>query len=116
MRYKELINYEIMYEKNDKKSDVSGYLLKIRKKGDKTYISKNLFFDGNRFVSKQMTEFNSKNVVFMKYRGKIVPYKLRATKAYFDKTSNTNDKRTAPKFLFDLVYPDPTEVKNYMFI
>lgn len=33
------------------------YSLKIRKKGNKTYISKNLFFDGNRLVSKQTKEF-----------------------------------------------------------
>ena len=52
----------------------------------------------------------------MKYRGKIVPYKLSVTKAYFDKISNTNDKWTVPKFLFDVVYPDPTEVRNYMFM
>ena len=50
--YKELINYGIIYEKKDKKSDVAGFSLKIRKKGDKTYISKNLFFDGNGLVSK----------------------------------------------------------------
>ena len=34
----------------------------------------------------------------MKYRGKIVLYKLKVTKAYFDKISNPNDKRTAPNF------------------
>ena len=51
----------------------------------------------------------------MKYRAKIVPYKLKVTKAYYDKISNSNDKWTAPKFLFDVVFPDPTEVKNYMF-
>ena len=53
--YKESFNYGITYEKNDKKMAV--YSLKIRKKGNKTYISKNLFFDGNRLVSKQTKEF-----------------------------------------------------------
>ena len=65
--YKELINYGITYEKKNKKSDAAGYSLKIRKKGDKTYISKNLFFDGNGLVSKQMKYFNSKNVIFKWY-------------------------------------------------
>ena len=34
----------------------------------------------------------------MKYRGKIVPYKVKVTKAFFDKISNPDDKRTAPNF------------------
>ena len=45
----------------------------------------------------------------------MVLYKLRVTKTYFDRISNTNDKQTASKFLFDVVYPDPTEVRNYLF-
>ena len=45
----------------------------------------------------------------------MVLYKLRVTKTYFDRISNINDKRTACKFLFDAVYPDPTEVRNYVF-
>ena len=113
--YKELINYGITYEKKNKKSDVAGNSLKIRKKGDKAYTSKNLFFDSNRLVSKQMKEVNNKNVIFMKYRGKLVPYKLSVTKAYFDQISNANDKRTRSKFLFDVFYSHPTEVRNYMF-
>ena len=43
---------ELRTKKKDKKSDVTGYFLKVRKKGDKTYISKNLFFDSVRLVSK----------------------------------------------------------------
>lgn len=55
--YKKSFNYGITYEKKDKKSDVAVYSLKIRKKGNKIYISKNLFFDGNRLASKQTKEF-----------------------------------------------------------
>ena len=32
------------------------------------------------------------------------------------KISNTNDKRNAYEFFFDIVFPNPTEVKNLMFV
>ena len=38
------------------------------------------------------------------------------TKAYYDKISNTNGKCKANKFFFDIVFPNPTDVKDYMFV
>ena len=38
------------------------------------------------------------------------------TKAYYDKISNTNNKRNMCEFFFDIVFPNPTEVKNFMFV
>ena len=37
-------------------------------------------------------------------------------KAYYDKISNTNDKRNAHELFFDIVFPNPTEVKNFMLV
>ena len=75
-----------------------------------------MFFDGNRLVQKQAKEFDYKNVIFIKYQGNFVLYKLNITKAYYDKISNTNDKRNAYEFCFNIVFPNPTKVKNFMFV
>ena len=59
---------------------------------------KNSFFDRNRLVQKQRKEFDSKNVIFIKYQGDFVPYKLNVAKAYYDKVPNTNDKGNVNEF------------------
>ena len=41
---------------------------------------------------------------------------MKITKTYYDKISNTNNKRNAFEFFFDIVFPNPTEVKNLMFV
>ena len=46
----------------------------------------------DQFKNKQKN-LTVKNVIFIKYQGDFVPCKLNMTKAYYDKTSNTNDKR-----------------------
>ena len=106
-----------IWKKNKKKqSDITGYSLKTRKKTKKTknktnnkdYILKNLSFDGNRLVQKQRKQFDGKYVIFIKYQGDFVPYKLNITKAYYDKISNTNDKRNMNELFFDIVFPNPT--------
>ena len=70
----------------------------------------------NRLVQAQTKEFDNKNVIFIKYQGSFVPYNLNITKAYYDKISNTNNKRNAYEFFFNIIFPDPTEVKNFMFV
>ena len=37
-------------------------------------------------------------------------------KAYYDKIYNTNTKRTVYEFFFDIVFPNLTKVKNFMFV
>ena len=54
--------------------------------------------------------------MFIKYQSNFVPCKLNIRKAYHDKISNTNDKRNAYEFFFDIIFPDPPEVKNFMFV
>ena len=107
---------ELHLKKNNKQTVIAGYSLKTRKKNNKDYILKSLFFDGNRLVQKQAKEFDNKNVIFIKYLDSFVLCKLNITKAYYDKLSNTNDKRNAYTFFFDIVFPNPTEVKNFMFV
>ena len=76
---------------------------------------KNSFFDRNRLVQKQRKEFDSKNVIFIKYQGDFVPYKLNVTKAYYDKflIQMTNAMRTS---FSQIVFPNARDVKNFMFI
>ena len=37
-------------------------------------------------------------------------------KAYYDKISNTNEKHNVYEFFSDITFPNPTEVKNFMFV
>ena len=58
-------------------------------------------------------KYKYKNI---KYQGNFVPYKLNIRRAYCNKISSTNDKRNAYELFFDIVFPDPTEVRNFMFV
>ena len=109
-----LFDYAITFEKETNWK--SRIFTKNKKKTNKDYILKSLFFDGNRLVQKQAKEFDYKNVIFIKYQGNFVLYKLNITKAYYDKISNTNDKRNAYEFCFNIVFPNPTKVKHFMFV
>ena len=109
--YKELFDYGITFKKI-----IQQDIHSKQEKKNKNCILKSSFLIGNRLVQKQTKEFHNKNVIFIKYQGNFVPYKLNITKAYYCKISNRNDKRNAYEFFFNIVFPDPTEVKNFMFV
>ena len=50
------------------------------------FISKkNFFFNKDKLLENLIKENNNKNVIFMKYQGKIYPFKIELTKAFFKK-------------------------------
>ena len=49
------------------------------------FISKNNFFNKDKLLENLIKENNNKNVIFMKYQGKIYPFKIELTKTFFKK-------------------------------
>ena len=55
-------------------------------------------------------------MIFLKYRGKIYPFKLEITKHYITKFSDATDEWNSYKFLFDILFSSPTDRKRFMFV
>ena len=73
---------------NKKSSDVKGYTISLKEEKDKIYLEKQIFFDRERTLEQIFEENDRKIVIFFEYRGKIYPFKLIITKAYFEKIKN----------------------------
>ena len=77
-------------------------------------MKKRFFFDRKRTLEQIFEENDRKNVTFFEYRGKIYPFKLKVTKAYFAKMKNNNGDKFQ-KFIFNTVFPTSTTVHRYLF-
>ena len=55
-------------------------------------------------------------MIFLKYRDKIYPFKLEITEPYIVNFSETTDKRSSYKFLFDILFSSPNDTKRFMFV
>ena len=100
---------------NKKCSDIKGYTISLKEEKDKIYLEKEIFFfDRERTLEQIFEENDRKNVIFFEYRGKIYPFKLKITKAYFEKIKNNNGDKFQ-KFIFNTVFPTSTTVYRYLF-
>ena len=77
-------------------------------------MKKRFFFDRKRTLEQIFEENDSKNVIFFEYRGKIYPFKLKITKAYFKKIKNNNGDKFQ-KFIFNTIFPTSTTVYRILF-
>ena len=67
-----------------------------------------------RTLEQIFEENDRKNVIFFEYSGKIYSFKLKITKAYFEKIKNNNGDKFQ-KFIFNMVFPTSTTVYRYLF-
>ena len=111
--YIELKKFSLKFQ-NKKSSDVKGYTISLKEEKDKIYLEKEIFFDRERTLEQIFEENDRKNVIFFEYRGKIYPFKLKITKAYFEKIKNNNGDKFQ-KFIFNTVFPTSTTVHRYLF-
>ena len=87
--YKELKKSGLKFQ-NKKSSTVNGYTISLKEEKDKIYLEKDIFFNKRRTLEQIFEENDRKNVIFFKYRNEIYPFKLKITKAYFEKIKNNN--------------------------
>ena len=77
--YKELKEFGLKLE--IKKIDhIGGYNVMLKEENDKLYLEKELFFNKKKLLENLN---DNKNVIFIKYKGEIYPFKLEITKAFF---------------------------------
>ena len=77
-------------------------------------LKKRFFFDRKRTFEQIFEENDRKNVIFFEYNGKIYPFKLKITKAYFEKIKNNNGDKFQ-KFIFNTIFPTSTTVYRILF-
>ena len=111
--YIELKKFSLKFQ-NKKSSYVKGYTISLKEEKDKIYLEKEIFFDRERTLEQIFEENYRKNVIFFEYRGKIYPFKLKTTKAYFEKIKNNNGDEFQ-KFIFNTVFPTSATVYKYLF-
>ena len=61
-------------------------------------------------------ESDNKYMIFSKYGSKTYPFKLEIIEPYIAKFSDTTDKRSSYKLLFDKLFSSPTDTKSFMFV
>ena len=77
--YKELKEFGLKFE-NKKTGHIGGYNVMLKEENDKLYLEKELFFNKKKLLENLN---DNKNVIFIKYKGEIYPFKLEITKAFF---------------------------------
>ena len=80
--YKELKEFGLKFE-NKRNGHISGYNVMLKEENNKLYLEKELFFNKDKPLENLIKENDNKNVIFIKYKGKIYPFKLEITKAFF---------------------------------
>ena len=111
--YNELKKFGLKFQ-NKKSSNVKGYTISLKEEKDKIYLEKEVFFNRKRTLERIFEENDRKNVIFFEYNSKIYPFKLKITKAYFEKIKNNNGDKFR-KFIFNTVFPTSTIVYRYLF-
>ena len=94
---------------NKKSSNVKGYTISLKEEKDKIYLEKEIFFNRKRTLEQIFEENDRKNVIFFTYCNKIYPFKLKITKAYFEKIKNNNGDKFQ-RFIFNTLFPTSTTV------
>ena len=59
---------------------------------------KRTFFNKDKLLENFKKENDNKNVIFMKYEGKIYPFKLELTKVFKKKNTHTQSRKTKKYF------------------
>ena len=80
--YKELKQFGLKL-KNKNTGHIGGYTVTLKEENDKPYLEKELLFDKDKLLENLIKENENKNVIFMKYQGKIYPFKIELRKAFF---------------------------------
>ena len=106
--YNELKKFGLKFQ-NKKSSNVKGYTISLKEEKDKIYLEKEIFFDRKRTLEQIFEENDRKNVIFFTYRSKIYQFKLKITKAYFEKIKNNNGDKFQ-RFIFNTLFPTSTTV------
>ena len=106
--YNELKKFGLKFQ-NKKSSNVKGYTISLKEEKDKIYLEKDIFFNRKRTLEQIFEENDRKNVIFFTYRNKIYPFKLKITKAYFEKIKNNNGDKFQ-RFIFNTLFPTSTTV------
>ena len=76
--YKELKEFGLKFE-NKKTGHIGGFNVMLKEENDKLYLEKELFFNKDKLLENLIKENDNKNVIFIKYKGKIYPFKLEIT-------------------------------------
>ena len=111
--YSELKKFGLKFQ-NKKSSNVNSYTISLKEEKDKIYLEKEMFFNRKRTLEQIFEENDRKNVIFFEYCGKIYPFKLKITKAYFERMKNNNGEKLQ-KFIFNTVFPTSTTAHGYLF-
>ena len=111
--YIELEKFSLKFQ-NKKSSNIKGYIISLKEEKDKIYLEKEIFFNRERTLEQIFEENDRKNVIFLEYRRKIYPFKLKITKPYFEKIKNNNGVKFQ-KFICKTVFPTSTTVHRYHF-
>ena len=82
--YKELKEFGLKFE-NKKTGHIGGFNVMLKEENDKLYLEKELFFNKDKLLENLIKENDNKNVIFIKYKGKIYPFKLEITRAFLKK-------------------------------
>ena len=111
--YNKLKKFGLKFQ-NKKSSNVNGYTISLKEEKDKIYLEKEIFFDRKRTLEQIFEENDRKNVILFKYRNQIYPFKLKITKAYFEKIKNNNGD-SFQKFIYKVLFPTLTTVYRILF-
>ena len=87
----------------------------LKEENDKLYFKKELFFNKDKLLENLMKENNNKNVIFIKYQGKIYPFKLEITKAFLKKTKD-KDNQKFQSFLNKVLFPTSLKLYPYLIV
>ena len=111
--YNKLKKFGLKFQ-NKKSSNVNGYTISLKEEKDKIYLEKEIFFDRKRTLEEIFEENDRRNVILFKYRKQIHPFKLKITKAYFEKIKNNNGD-SFQKFIYKVLFPTLTTVYRILF-
>ena len=111
--YNELKKFGLKFQ-NKESSNVNSYTVSLKEEKDKIYLEKEIFFDRKRTLEQIFEENDRKNVIFFEYSSKIYPFKLKITKAYFEKIKNNNGNKFQ-KFIFNTIFPTSATVYRILF-
>ena len=91
--YKDFAENGITSEKKNTSDDINGYTVKlIKKKNNKDFIQKEIYFNKLRLISKIKKKNDDKIMIFLKYHNKIYLFKLEITEPFAGRFSDVADK------------------------
>ena len=87
----------------------------LKEENDKHYLEKELSFNKDKLLENLIKENDNKNVIFIKYKGKIYPFKLEITKAFLKKTKD-KDNQKFQSFLNKVLFPNALKTYQYLIV